>query len=271
MRDDAEELVTHRGGCHCGRVRFEVDAPARLDVQLCNCSICSMTSYLHLIVPSSRFRLASGSDALTTYSFNTMVARHHFCRTCGIKSFYVPRSNPDGISVNARCLDPSSIEGVRISHFDGRRWELHAHELAHLSQDVDGGGGMGRAAGEPSSGPSAGGGLRYHHVGIPTSAPHDDEVYLERFKMYAAGFDSSPYGVEWMRFEEGSPLPELVKTVPHVAFEVDDLEAALAGREVLIEPNSPSPGVRVAFVLDNGAPVELLEIDEDEGEGYGGG
>ena len=129
------QLVTHHGGCHCGRVRFEVDAPAELEVQLCNCSICSMTSYLHLIVPASRFRLLEGKDHLSTYTFNTGIAQHHFCSTCGIKSFYVPRSNPDGISVNARCLKPETIAEIRITNFDGRHWETHAHELAHLSQE----------------------------------------------------------------------------------------------------------------------------------------
>jgi len=128
-------MITHRGGCHCGRVRFEVDAPAELDVQLCNCSICSMTSYLHLIVPAARFRLIKGEEALTTYTFNTGVAQHHFCSNCGIKSFYVPRSNPDGISVNARCLEPETVASIRITSFDGRHWEAHAHELAHLSTE----------------------------------------------------------------------------------------------------------------------------------------
>ena len=128
-------MVTHRGGCHCGRVRFEVEAPAELEVELCNCSICSMTAYLHLIVPRSRFRLIEGEDNLTTYTFNTGVARHLFCATCGIKSFYVPRSNPDGISVNARCLDPGTVTAMRIRDFDGRNWERHAAELAHLSRD----------------------------------------------------------------------------------------------------------------------------------------
>lgn len=128
-------MITHRGGCHCGRVRFEVDAPAELEVQLCNCSICSMTAYLHLIVPKARFRLLDGNDELTTYSFNTGVAQHHFCATCGIKSFYVPRSNPDGISVNARCLEPATISGIHITDFDGRDWEDHAHQLEHLSRD----------------------------------------------------------------------------------------------------------------------------------------
>jgi len=128
-------MITHRGGCHCGKVRFEVDAPAELEVQLCNCSICTMTAYLHLIVPKARFRLLEGNDELTTYTFNTGVAQHHFCATCGIKSFYVPRSNPDGISVNARCLEPDTISHIHIADFDGRHWEDHAHQLEHLSRD----------------------------------------------------------------------------------------------------------------------------------------
>jgi len=130
-------MVEHQGGCHCGAVRFEVDAPAEIEVTLCDCSICSMTSYLHLIVPRSRFRLVQGEDELVTYTFNTGVAQHHFCGRCGIKSFCVPRSNPEGISVNVRCLDPGTVEKVRIGSFDGRNWELHAHELAHLSLSTD--------------------------------------------------------------------------------------------------------------------------------------
>ena len=129
------DLVTHRGGCHCGAVAFEVDAPGRLQVQDCNCSICRMTGYWHLIVPASRFRLLRGADALQTYTFNTGAARHLFCRTCGIKSFYVPRSNPDGYSVNARCLDPATIAGIDVEPFDGRNWESSAGALAHLSRE----------------------------------------------------------------------------------------------------------------------------------------
>ena len=106
---------------------------------------------------------------------------------------------------------------------------------------------------------------RYHHVGIPTTVAREGETYLEEFGMYVCGYESSPYGVEWMRFEAGSPLQELVRTVPHVAFEVDDLEAELAGKEILIEPNSPSPGVRVAFIIDDGAPIELLEYTDEKG------
>lgn len=130
----ADDRVTHEGGCHCGKVRFQVDAPARLRLHACNCSICSMTGYLHLIVPERDFRLLEGSEVLSEYRFNTGIARHLFCRHCGIKSFYVPRSNPDGISVNARCLDPSSIEAFEVEDFDGRNWEQAAAALAPLSR-----------------------------------------------------------------------------------------------------------------------------------------
>ncbi len=131
--DEVKKMVVHSGGCHCGAVKFEVEAPAELTVELCNCSICSMVSFLHLIVPRSRFRLLIGQDALSTYTFNTLVAQHYFCKLCGVKSYYVPRSNPEGISVNARCLRPETITSIRVSHFDGRNWEMNAHELAHLS------------------------------------------------------------------------------------------------------------------------------------------
>jgi hypothetical protein len=133
-----QKLLTHRGGCHCGAVAFEVDAPTRLDVQQCNCSVCSMTGFLHLIVPASRFRLLRGAEALETYTFNTGIARHLFCRRCGVKSFYVPRSNPDGFSVNVRCLDHATIEHVVVTEFDGRNWEQSAASLAHLSRDEPG-------------------------------------------------------------------------------------------------------------------------------------
>ena len=105
-----------------------------------------------------------------------------------------------------------------------------------------------------------GGQVTYHHIGIPTSERREGERYLPQFKMYVSGYETSPYGVEWLRFEPESPLPELVKTVPHVAFAVGDLAAAIAGKQVLIEPNSPSAGVTVAFIVDNGAPVEFLEL-----------
>ena len=99
----------------------------------------------------------------------------------------------------------------------------------------------------------------YDHVGIPTSAKHEGETYLEQFKMYVSGYDTSEYGIEWMRFEPDSSIPEIVKTVPHVAFEVDDLDAELEGKTILIEPNSPFEGVIVAFIVENGAPIEFIQ------------
>jgi hypothetical protein len=116
-------MLTHRGGCHCGRVRFEVIAPAQIEVADCNCSLCSKSGYLHLIVPAARFTLISGREALSTYTFNTRTAQHYFCSTCGVKSFYIPRSHPEGVSVNARCIDGGSIESMKVTAFDGRDWE----------------------------------------------------------------------------------------------------------------------------------------------------
>lgn len=117
------EMIRHAGGCHCRRVRFEVIAPADLEVSDCNCSICSRSGYLHLTVPRSRFRLLSGEASLTGYQFNTLTAQHLFCSVCGVKSFYVPRSHPEGYSVNARCLDEGTVRSLRITPFDGKRWE----------------------------------------------------------------------------------------------------------------------------------------------------
>jgi hypothetical protein len=116
-------MVTHRGGCHCGRVRFEVTAPAHLQVSDCNCSICSKSGFLHLIVPKARFKLLSGTASLTTYTFNTRTAQHLFCSVCGVKSFYVPRSYPEGYSVNARCLEEGTVSELTVVPFDGKDWE----------------------------------------------------------------------------------------------------------------------------------------------------
>ena len=101
----------------------------------------------------------------------------------------------------------------------------------------------------------------YHHLGIPTDIKLENEIYLKDFKVYVSGYNDSPYGIEWMRYEPDCPLPELVKTVPHVAFKVDNLDEELKGKDVLIEPNSPSAGVTVAFIVDNGAPVEFLQFE----------
>jgi hypothetical protein len=115
--------VRHAGGCHCGKVRFEVLAPSKPEVLDCNCSICSKTGFLHLIVSKQSFKLVSGGDVLTAYTFNTGTAKHLFCSVCGIKSFYVPRSHPDGYSVNARCLDEGTVEQMTVIPLDGRNWE----------------------------------------------------------------------------------------------------------------------------------------------------
>ena len=112
----------HHGGCHCGRVRFEVTADIA-EVTDCNCSICAKKGFLHLIVEPSRFRLIQGEEALSTYRFNTDVARHTFCASCGIHAFYTPRSHPDKVDVNARCIEGLDLSRLRIVAFDGRNWE----------------------------------------------------------------------------------------------------------------------------------------------------
>ena len=122
-------LIRHQGGCHCGAVRFAVEAPADLELLSCNCSICRMTGFVHLIVPGERFHLLSGENNLTVYRFNTGVAQHMFCKTCGIKSFYVPRSHPDGYSVNANCLTPETIKSLNVTPFDGQNWDSHIGEI----------------------------------------------------------------------------------------------------------------------------------------------
>lgn len=121
--------MLYQGSCHCGAVQIEVEAPEIIACEDCNCSICAKSGFLHLIVPRSAFRLVRGEDALTTYTFNTGTAKHRFCRTCGIKVFYIPRSNPDGFDVNVRCLEPQPGKLV-IRPFDGRHWEgQHARAI----------------------------------------------------------------------------------------------------------------------------------------------
>ena len=133
LKPDVADSVTHAGGCHCARVRYRVVAPADLVVSECNCSICAKSGFLALIVPAERFKLLTGSEHLRTYSFNTGTAKHRFCVVCGIKSFYVPRSHPDGISVNVRCLDEGTLEGVDLTAFDGRNWEENISKLSPIS------------------------------------------------------------------------------------------------------------------------------------------
>src|SRR5512139_1808366 len=122
--------MTYRGGCHCGRVMFEVDGTCTT-VTVCNCTICTKKGYLHWIVPHDAFRLLRGADHLATYTFNTGVAQHHFCRTCGVASFYVPRSDPEKIDVNARCLEGIDVASLQVTTYDGNNWEA-AYETYRL-------------------------------------------------------------------------------------------------------------------------------------------
>ncbi len=127
--------MIYNGSCHCGAIQFQVEAPEKINCADCNCSICSKSGYLHLIVPRSKLKLLQGQSNITPYSRGTGIAKHTFCKTCGIKPFYIPRSNPDGYDVNVRCLDPVPVE-LEIEPFDGKNWEEHAHELAHMSKET---------------------------------------------------------------------------------------------------------------------------------------
>ena len=110
-------------------------------------------------------------------------------------------------------------------------------------------------------------GWRFHHMGVPTTTPRPGERYLPHLKMYVSGFESSPYGIEWMRFEPDSPVSEFVRTIPHLAFEVDDLEAAVAGKQLIGSVSSPSDGVWVAMFVDDGVPIEVLQFDKPTTKG----
>jgi hypothetical protein len=122
------------GSCHCGAVAFEVLAPSPVEVEACNCSMCARTGFVHLIVPKAHFRLIRGERLLTHYRFNTGVANHTFCKKCGVKAFYTPRSNPDGVSVNANCFDDGQAPELIVSTFDGQNWEANAACLAHKTE-----------------------------------------------------------------------------------------------------------------------------------------
>ena len=122
------EAVRYEGGCHCGAVRFRVRVE-RHEALDCNCSMCSRKGFVHLIVPPEDFELLGGEDALTTYTFNTGVAKHRFCRVCGIHPFYTPRSHPDQVDVNVRCLEEAPLGRFRVEKFDGRRWEENVERI----------------------------------------------------------------------------------------------------------------------------------------------
>ena len=131
----SQDFSWRTGGCHCGAVRFEIELPARVGAHRCNCSMCAKVGFVHVIVPENRFRLVQGGERLTEYTFNTGVAKHLFCSACGVKSFYRPRSNPDGWSINARCLDSTDDLDLIIEAFDGQNWEANAAFLSHLSKE----------------------------------------------------------------------------------------------------------------------------------------
>ena len=122
------------GGCHCRAVRFEAELPDAFEVEDCNCTMCAMSGNVHVILPANRFRLLQGADNLAEYTFNTGAAKHRFCKTCGIKSFYIPRSNPDGVAVTWRCLDDWMDLQVTAVPFDGQNWEANAARLAHKTK-----------------------------------------------------------------------------------------------------------------------------------------
>ncbi len=126
--------MKHQGSCHCGAIVVEVEAPAEIEAYECNCSMCERTGFLHLITSQNRFRLVQGEGALITYTFNTGIAQHYFCKYCGCKPYYVPRSNPDGFSVNLRCLDKTGFSKITIIPFDGQNWEAQAQDLSHFSK-----------------------------------------------------------------------------------------------------------------------------------------
>ncbi len=131
---DGHSEIEHHGRCHCGSVKFYVRAPRELCAVRCNCSICQMSGFLHLLVPGDKLGIECGEEFLTVYQFNKNIARHTFCRVCGVKPFYKPRSNPSGFSVNVRCLDKRTIEGLRISEFDGEHWE---QAFRSMHQDLE--------------------------------------------------------------------------------------------------------------------------------------
>ena len=126
--------MIYDGACHCGTIRFQVEADEHMTAVDCNCSICVLMPFPHLIIPKSKFTLLAGQEQLSTYNFGTGIAQHTFCAVCGIKPFYTPRSNPDGIDVNANCLSPKPLS-LTIKTFDGEHWEQHAHTLARLSKE----------------------------------------------------------------------------------------------------------------------------------------
>lgn len=122
-------MSTHKGSCHCGAVSFEVEAPDDIKANECSCSICKACGFVHLIIEKDDFKLLTGENDITTYSFNTRTAKHTFCKHCGVKSFYTPRSHPNGYSINVNCLDLSTFNSIKYGKFDGANWEKNVDKL----------------------------------------------------------------------------------------------------------------------------------------------
>ena len=124
-----KNIVTHKGGCHCKEIQFEAIGEDSIQILNCNCSICSITGYKHYIISKDKFKLIKGNKNLSLYKFNTNLAKHMFCKTCGIKSFYIPRSHPDSISININCIYSDTIKNIKIIEFDGKNWEKNIGAL----------------------------------------------------------------------------------------------------------------------------------------------
>ena len=124
-----KNMVTHLGSCHCKQIQFEVLGEENIPVLNCSCSICSIVNYKHYIVSNSKFKLIKGKKFLSTYTFNTKVAKHIFCKICGIKSFYIPRSHPESISVNLNCINSKTVKSIKVIEFDGKNWEKNINKI----------------------------------------------------------------------------------------------------------------------------------------------
>ena len=124
-----DKKIRHKGGCHCGALQFEFDAPSAMSLTQCNCSICAMSAYQHIFVPETDLRFICGQDEMGVYTFGTHQARHMFCMTCGVKPLYRPRSHPDSYSVNLRCVIGGTVKVSKTIEFDGQNWEKNISNL----------------------------------------------------------------------------------------------------------------------------------------------
>ena len=124
-----KSTITHKGSCHCKRIQFTAIGSNNIEVLNCSCSICSMTSYKHYVVPKVNFTLLKGKNFLSTYKFNTKIAKHYFCKKCGIKAFYIPRSHPNHVSLNLNCINSNTINNIKIINFDGKNWEKNVRKI----------------------------------------------------------------------------------------------------------------------------------------------